>query len=52
MKDWKDQTRPGTRVPIHSVSLQIRDYQVTMKVKSTVPQVRHTAVAAARSSFR
>lgn len=52
MKDWKDQTRPGNRIPIHSVSLQIREYQVTMKVKSTVPQVRNTAVATVRSSFR
>jgi hypothetical protein len=52
MKDWKDQTRPGNRVPIHSVSLQIRDYQVTMKVKSTVPQVRNSAAAAVRTSFR
>jgi hypothetical protein len=38
MKDFKQQSRRGTRLPIRSVSLQIRDYQVTLKVKSDVPQ--------------
>lgn len=39
MRDLKHQTRPGNRSPVRSVSLQIRDYQVTVKVKSSVPQV-------------
>jgi hypothetical protein len=38
MKDSKDQSRLGTRSPIRSVSLQIREYQVTIKVKTPVPQ--------------
>lgn len=38
MKDLKDQSAFATRSPLRSVSLQIRDYQVTLKVKSTVPQ--------------
>lgn len=38
MKDLKQQTRLATRSPLRSVSLQIRDYQVTVKVKSAVPQ--------------
>jgi hypothetical protein len=38
MKAFKQQSRLGTRSPIRSVSLQIRDYQVTLKVKSAVPQ--------------
>ena len=38
MKDLNRQSRLGTRLPIRSVSLQIRDYQVTLKVKSAVPQ--------------
>ena len=40
MKALKQQSRLGTRLPIRSVSLQIRDYQVTLKVKSNVPQTR------------
>jgi hypothetical protein len=39
MKDLKHVTRPENRSPVRSVSLQIRDYQVTVKVKSSVPQV-------------
>lgn len=39
MKELKDQTRPENRSPVRSVSLQIRDYQVTVKVRSSVPQV-------------
>jgi hypothetical protein len=39
MKDLKQSTRPETRSPVRSVSLQIRDYQVTVKVKSAVPQI-------------
>jgi hypothetical protein len=34
----KPQTRLVTRSAIRSVSLQIRDYQVTVKVKTPVPQ--------------
>lgn len=50
MKDLKHQTRPETRSPVRSVSLQIRDYQVTVKVKSSVPRVPSSTVA--RASFR
>jgi hypothetical protein len=39
MKDLKHATRPETRSPVRGVSLQIRDYQVTVKVKSAVPQI-------------
>lgn len=42
MKDLKNQSRLAARLPIKSVSLQIRDYQVTLKVKSAVPQVQHS----------
>lgn len=38
MKDLKHSTRPEPRSPICSVSLKVRDYQVTVKVKSAVPQ--------------
>ncbi len=38
MKDLKQQSRLGTHLPIRTVSLHIRDYQVTLKVKSNVPQ--------------
>jgi hypothetical protein len=50
MKDLKDSTRPGNRLPVRSVSLQIRDYQVTVKVKSSVPQSPSTT--GVRPSFR
>ena len=40
MKDLKTQSRLGVRSPIRSVSLQIRDYQVTVKVKKPVPQAQ------------
>jgi len=39
MKDVK-QSRLAARSPLRSVSLQIREYQVTVKVKSPVPQRR------------
>ena len=39
MKDLKQQSRLATRTSIRSVSLTIRDYQVTLKVKSAVPQL-------------
>lgn len=38
MKVVKNQYRLGVRSPLRSVSLQIRDYQVTVKIKSPVPQ--------------
>ena len=49
MKDLKDQTRLDVRTPTRSVSLQIRDYQVTVKVRSSVPQARPSV---ARSHYR
>ena len=44
MKDLKQQSRLATRSPIRSVSLQIRDYQVTLKVKSPVPQSKPSTI--------
>ncbi len=44
MKDLKHQSRLATRSSMRSVSLQIREYQVTVKVKSPVPQVVRPAV--------
>jgi len=38
MKDLKHSTRPENRSSVRSVSLTIRDYQVTVKVKSSVPK--------------
>ena len=38
MKDLKHQAHLATRSAMRSVSLQIRDYQVTVKVKTSVPQ--------------
>ena len=49
MKDMKHDTRPD-RSPVRSVVLKIRDYQVTVKVKSAVPQVPSSA--SVRPSFR
>jgi hypothetical protein len=43
MKDLKQQSRLATRSPMRSVSLQIRDYQVTLKVNSPVPQIKTTS---------
>jgi hypothetical protein len=41
MKDLKPSTPvASTRNPVRSVVLQIRDYQVTLKVKSPVPQAK------------
>lgn len=40
MKDLKHQSRLATRSPLRSVSLQIREYQVTVKVRTPVPQVK------------
>lgn len=42
MKDLKHSTRPASRLQSRSVSLQIREYQVTVKVKSPVPQTPST----------
>ena len=50
MKDLKHSTRPVNHPPVRSVSLQIRDYQVTVKVKSSVPQTPSTR--SVRASFR
>ena len=41
MKDLKH-SRLATRSPLRSVSLNIREYLVTVKVKSPVPQSRPT----------
>ena len=50
MKDLKQSTRPENRSPVRSVSLQIRDYQVTVKVKTAVPQI--PSARSARPLFR
>lgn len=50
MKDFKPLTRPDHQSPVRSVSLKIKDYQVTVKVKSAVPQTPSTRFA--RHSFR
>jgi len=50
MKDLKPLTRPDNSSPVRSVSLQIKDYQVTVKVKSAVPQTPSTRFV--RHSFR
>jgi len=38
MKELKHATRSGNQPPVRSVRLQIRGYQVTVKVKTAVPQ--------------
>lgn len=50
MKDLKQSTRPVNHAPVRSVSLQIRDYQVTVKVRSSVPQIQGSR--SVRASFR
>jgi hypothetical protein len=40
MKVMKNSSVSEGRSPLRSVSLQIRDYQVTVKVHSAVPQAR------------
>jgi hypothetical protein len=50
MKDLKHTTRPVNHSPVRSVSLQIRDYQVTVKVKSSVPQT--PSARTVRPSYR
>lgn len=42
MKVTKGQPRLSTNAPVRSISLQIRDCQVTVKVKPAVPQGRPT----------
>jgi hypothetical protein len=42
MKDLRNDTRPASSSPVRSVSLQIRDYQVIVKVRSAVPQTPAT----------
>ena len=42
MKDLKHATRSGSHPPVRSVRLQIRGYQVTVKVKTAVPQTPST----------
>jgi hypothetical protein len=44
MKDLKQSRLDIARGPNRSVSLQIRDYQVTVKVKSPVPQIKSPLV--------
>ncbi|MGZ8868128.1 MAG: hypothetical protein ACXW2P_07265 [Thermoanaerobaculia bacterium] len=44
MKELKHSSRLATRSPMRSVSLQIREYQVTVKVKTSVPQAVRPAV--------
>jgi hypothetical protein len=43
MKVLRNVSRRVTRSPLRSVVLQIRDYQVTAKVKTPVPQARPTS---------
>jgi hypothetical protein len=50
MTDLKQSTRPVNHAPVRSVSLQIREYQVTVKVKSAVPQIQSSRTT--RASFR
>ena len=48
MKAVKAQYRLSTRSQLRSVSLQIRDYQVTLKVNSPVPQSKPALRGSAR----
>lgn len=43
MKESKHDSRPGNRSPVRSVSIRIRDCQVTVKVRTAVPQVPSSA---------
>jgi hypothetical protein len=40
MKDLKSQSRHGVTSPIRSITLQIRGYQVTVKVRSPLPATK------------
>ena len=44
MKELKHSSRLAARSPMRSVSLQIREYQVTVKVKTSVPQAVRPSV--------
>jgi hypothetical protein len=44
MKDLRHVSRLSIRSPLRSVSLQFREYQVTVKVKRPVPQARPASV--------
>lgn len=46
MKDL-NANRPGNRPPARSVSLQIREYQVTVKIRTAVPQTPSPSVVRA-----
>jgi hypothetical protein len=48
MKDLKQSARLSVRNPLRSVSLQIRDYQVTVKVNSPVPRAAAGGLRIAR----
>jgi hypothetical protein len=50
MKDLKPLTRPDHQSPVRAVAIKIKDYQVTVKVKTAVPQIPSTRFA--RYSFR
>lgn len=50
MRELKHSTRPANRPAVRSVSIQIREYQVTVKVKTAVPQTPSTS--SIRPSFR
>lgn len=43
MKDLKQSARPDFQSPSRSVSLRIRENQITLKVKTPVPQSRPQA---------
>jgi hypothetical protein len=47
MKDLK-QPRSSSGSPVRSVSLHIREYQVTLKVRSAVPQPRSLSASSPR----
>ena len=44
MKDLKHHSSLTARSPLRSVSIQVREYQVTVKVRTPVPQVKPAAV--------
>lgn len=48
MKDFKHPSRLSAQSQLRSVSLQIREYQVTLKVKTPVPQVRPASLRLSR----
>jgi hypothetical protein len=50
MKDLKHIAHSANHPPVRSVSIQIREYQVTVKVKTAVPQTPSTK--SFRAAFR